>query len=104
MRDLEPRILRMHRRDRLIALVLVAVLIATLATVYFAIGGLAGSPGVRTALAVAGMLLVLFNAASIWAMLRHNAEDRAYIYTLDIKHLDEYREHRAARKARLSLP
>jgi hypothetical protein len=89
----------MYRRDWLIAVVLVAVLIATLATVYVATNPL-GSRGVRTALAVAGTLLVLFNAASIRAMLRHNREDQTYIYTLDIKHLDEYRAARAARGAR----
>jgi hypothetical protein len=88
----------MYRRDWLIAVALVAVLIATLATVYVATNPL-GS-GVRTALAVAGTLLVLFNAASIRAMLRHNREDQTYIYTLDIKHLDEYRAARAARAAR----
>lgn len=89
----------MHRRDRLIALSLVAVLIATLATVYLAIAPLTSSSAVRGVLAISGMLLVMFNAASIWAMLRHNREDRAFIYTLDIKHLDEYRLDRAVRKA-----
>ncbi len=89
----------MYRRDRLIAIALVAVLIATLAIVYVATSRLSSS-GVRAALALSGTLLVLFNAASIRAMLRHNREDRAYIYSLDIKHLDEYRVDRATRKAR----
>lgn len=100
MHDLEPRIERMYRRDQWIAVILVAVLVATLATVFLAIGPLAGTPGVRAALAIAGILLVLFNAASVGAMLRHNREDRTFIYMLDIQHLDEYRIDRAARKMR----
>jgi hypothetical protein len=93
----------MYRRDRLIALLLVLVLILTLATVFVAIGRLA-SPGVRTALVIAGTLLVIFNAGSIRAMLKHNREDRTFIYTLDIKHLDEHRLARAARKDPRSEP
>ncbi|HEX3847096.1 MAG TPA: hypothetical protein VHV81_06910 [Steroidobacteraceae bacterium] len=87
----------MYRRDRWIALLLVGVLIVTLAIVFFAIGRLA-TVGVRAALAVAGALLVIFNAGSIRAMLKHNREDRTFIYTLDIKHLDEHRLARATRK------
>ena len=97
MHELGPRIHRMYRRDRVIAVALVVVLIATLVIVYIAIRRYDGS-GVRTALALSGTLLVLFNAASIRAMLRHNREDRDYVYSLDIKHLDEYRADRAARK------
>jgi len=31
-------------------------------------------------------------------LLKHNREDKTFIYTLDIKHLDEYRVARAMRK------
>ena len=90
----------MYRRDQVIALVLVGVLIVTLATVYLATSRFADG-GVRAVLAASGAILVLFNAAAIWAMLRHNREDQTFIYTLDIKHLDEYRLDRASRKARV---
>lgn len=89
----------MYRRDSLIAIALVVVLMATLGIVYRAIYPHAGSGAVRAVLAVAALVLVLFNAASIRAMLRHNRADRTFIYTLDIKHLDEYRLARAGRPA-----
>ena len=101
MHDPEPRLERMYRRDRLIALLLVTALIATLGTVFVATGRFAGSK-VRGALAFAGAALIFFNGASIGAMLRHNREDRTFIYTLDLKHLDEYRRARAARRTRRS--
>ena len=91
----------MYRRDRVIALALVTVLVATLALVFVATGRFASAP-VRVALAIAGTLLVVFNTASITAMLRHNREDRAFIYTLDLKHLDEHRLARAAHKSACS--
>ena len=93
MYDLEARIERMYRRDRHVAILLVVLLTATLAAV-FATVPITGERGLRTVLGFAGTLLVLFNGASIAALLRHNREDRTFIYTLDIKHLDE---HRAAR-------
>ncbi|HLW24649.1 MAG TPA: hypothetical protein VKT22_09850 [Steroidobacteraceae bacterium] len=94
MYDLEPRIGRMYRRDRLIAILLILVLIATLGSVYTETSRWAAD-GVRITLALSGAVLVLFNAAAIGAMLKHNREDRTFIYSLDIKHLDEHRAQRA---------
>lgn len=48
---------------------------------------------------MAGVLVLLFNTASVVAMLRHYDEDRAHIYGIDIHHLDEHRAR--ARKAAL---
>lgn len=94
MHDLEPRIERMYRRDRAVAIGLVVALIATLGVIYRAIAPLTGSLAVNTVLGVAVTLVAVFNAASIRAMLRHNREEKAFIYTLDIKHLDERRLNR----------
>lgn len=96
MHDLEPRIRRMYNRDRAIAVALLVVLAGTLGLVFLATSRFVPDPGVRLALAVAALVLLAFNVASIRAMLRHNREDRTFIYTLDIKHLDEYRASRAA--------
>jgi len=93
LHDLDARIERMYRRDRRIAIALVIVLVMTLGVVFAAIAAWA-SPEVRLALALAGSALVLFNGAAIGAMLRHNRADRRFIYTLDIKHLDEHRASR----------
>jgi len=35
--------------------------------------------------------VLLFNTASIVAMLRHYTSDKHFIYGLDLKHLDEMR-------------
>ena len=37
---------------------------------------------------------VVMDTASVGAMLRHYAEDKKFIYSLDIKHLDEMRKGR----------
>jgi len=96
MHDLEPRIRRMYGRDRAIAVALLAVLAGTLGLVYLATTRFIADALVRDALALAALVLLAFNVASIRAMLRHNRDDRTFIYTLDIKHLDEYRANRAA--------
>jgi hypothetical protein len=93
--DLQRRIERLYRRDRWVSIALVIVLVCTLFVVYRATA-LFASPAVRGVLALSGGLLILFNAASIRALLRHNREDKTFIYTLDIKHLDEYRVERGA--------
>jgi hypothetical protein len=98
MHDLEPRIERLYRRDQWIAVTLIVVLVITLWIVWWATQFFA-SGAVRAALAVAGALLIAFNGASIWALLKHNREDKTFIYTLDIKHLDEYRVARALDKS-----
>jgi hypothetical protein len=99
IQDLQRRIERLYRRDRMVSIVLVIVLVCTLFVVYRATA-LFASPAVRGVLAVSGGLLILFNAASIRALLRHNREDKTFIYTLDIKHLDEYRVERAAARGK----
>jgi hypothetical protein len=99
MHDLESRIERLYRRDQWIAATLVIALVATLWNVWWATQSFAAGK-VRALLAAAGAVLLLFNGSSIWALLKHNREDKTFIYTLDIKHLDEYRIARAARKSK----
>ena len=49
----------------------------------------ADSAGVVVALVIGGGLVLLFNTASIAAMLKHYSEDKEHIYGLDIHYLDE---------------
>ena len=44
--------------------------------------------GVKTIVAIAAGLVLIFNTASIAAMVKHYAEDKDFIYGLDIKNLD----------------
>lgn len=86
--NLAARIEAMYRGDRLGAWSFVAVLWVVVGFVLIATWGLIDEPGVRAVLAVAATLVLLFNTASIAAMVRHYREDKAFIYGLDLKHLD----------------
>jgi hypothetical protein len=97
MHDIEARIERLYRRDQWIAVTFVIALVGTLWLVWWATQFFA-SGEVRAVLAITGSLLIAFNGASIWALIKHHRDDKAFIYTLDIKHLDEYRVARAMRK------
>jgi hypothetical protein len=48
-------------------------------------------PIIRSVMIISSALLVLFNTASVAAMTKHYAEDKDFIYGLDIKHPDENR-------------
>lgn len=50
--------------------------------------------GIRIAVVLAAGAVLIFNTASIAAMLRNYASDKDFIYGLDIKMLDESRKQR----------
>jgi hypothetical protein len=91
---LSARMERMFSHDRATAWVLVALLWLCIAFVYFAAARYVDDAGIRTALAIAALVLLVFNTASIAAMVRHYHQDRDHIYGLDLKHLDEARRAR----------
>ena len=98
---MQPRIQAMLRRDTRMALIALTILWLTLGFVYLAVPhGFLASP-IGIVLSAAMVLLLLFNTASVTAMLRHYREDRDHIYGLDIHHLDE---HRARRRAEAAAP
>jgi hypothetical protein len=86
--DLGTRIEAMYRSDRLYAVLFVVVLWLVLGFVLYAMWGLLEEPGARGVLLGAAALVLVFNTASITAMIRHNHEDKAFIYGLDLKHQD----------------
>ena len=92
--DLDARIDKMHRRDRLGALAFVVSLWVVILFVLVSIWPNVTNSGIATILIVAGGMLLLFNTASIIAMLRHYASDKHFIYGLDLKHLDEMRRQK----------
>lgn len=91
---INARIDRMFARDRFMAWLSVVLLWLTIAVVYFAVDNVLDDTRIRVALAIAAIALLVFNTASIFAMVRHYQQDKAHIYGLDIRHLDE---NRAAR-------
>jgi nicotinamide riboside transporter PnuC len=89
--SIASRIDRMFARDRIMALVLVALLWLCTAFVYFAVDGFVANGGIRVVLIISALALLAFNTAAILAMIRHYREDKEHIYGLDIRHLDENR-------------
>jgi hypothetical protein len=43
---------------------------------------------------ISGAGVLALNTAAIVAMLRHYTDDKQFIYSLDLKHLDEMRKRR----------
>ncbi|MBP0588447.1 hypothetical protein J8I87_01690 [Paraburkholderia sp. LEh10] len=97
-RGIRKRIDQMFSRDRRMAQVALLLLWVTLAYVYFAVTSQTTDSSVRIALTIGAGGVLVFNSASILAMIRHYKEDKDHIYGLDIRHLDENR----ARKAELA--
>jgi hypothetical protein len=95
MAELDGRIEAMYRRDRLWAWALVLLLWITLLAVLIFSWPHIPNSGVRIAVLAGAAAVLLFNTASIAAMLNHYAEDKEFIYGLDIKGLDAMK---AARK------
>lgn len=78
----------MARRDRLGAWLLVILLWLTILAVLLLVWPHVPDRNVRIVLVVGALAVLVFNTASIAAMLKHYAADRQFIYGLDIKALD----------------
>lgn len=94
MSDLNQRIEAMYQGDRRGAWLFVLALWVTIIFVLVMSWPYIPDTGVRVVVLIAAVLLLIFNTASVGAMLRHYAEDKKFIYSLDIKHLDEMRKGR----------
>jgi hypothetical protein len=88
----DPRIQSMFSGDRIWAFGAVIVLWCVYAFTYWELSRYATDDGVLQALAIAGGLVLLFNTASIIAMIAHYAQDKEHIYGLDIHYLDEMKK------------
>lgn len=86
--DMQARIQAMYAQDRLFATGFVVALWIVVFFVLLAVRPYITSPGVEIVCWIAALLLVLFNTAAIVAMIRHYAEDKQHIYSVDIQHLD----------------
>lgn len=85
----DARVKRMFARDRVWALAAVLALWCVYAFAFWQLYVSQSEPGVLWALAIGGSLVLLFNTASIVAMILHYAQDKDHIYRLDIYYLDE---------------
>jgi uncharacterized membrane protein len=91
MAEPDQRIEIMYRRDRLWAWTLVLLLWVAILAVLALSWPFIPDGGVRIAVVVGAAAVLIFNTASIAAMLSHYAEDKEFIYGLDLKALDAMR-------------
>lgn len=91
-RDLDTRIEAMYQRDVRGAWILVALLWVVILFVLFMAWPHIPDAGIRLIVAVAAAAVLIFNTASVGAMVRNYREDKHFIYGLDIKNLDAMRE------------
>jgi hypothetical protein len=87
-KGMASRIDRMFAGDRLVAGILVLALWLTIFFVMLQIRGFIPDSSIEIICWIGAGLLLLFNTASIVAMIRHYAADKAHIYAVDIRHLD----------------
>ena len=92
--SLSDRIDRMHNRDRIGATAFVVGLWFVLLFVLFSIWPEIENGTIKTILVISGAGVLALNTAAIVAMLRHYHHDKQFIYSLDLKHLDEMRKRR----------
>jgi len=89
MSDLNQRIEAMYRGDVRGAWAFVAVLWIVVLFVLFMSWPHIPDSGVRIVCLIAAAAVLIFNTASVGAMVRNYAADKDFIYGLDIKHLDQ---------------
>ena len=92
MSDLNQRIEAMYQGDKRGAWLFVAALWVVVLFVLFMSWPHIPDQGVRIVSLIAAAAVLIFNTASIAAMVKHYAEDKEFIYGLDIKNLDEMRK------------
>lgn len=89
--NLKARIDATFSRDRAAAVAFVLGVWLAVGLVYFAVMSLVDDGAIRAVLSVAALLVLVFNTASMVAMISHYSHDKEFIYGIDIRHLDEAR-------------
>ena len=89
---LQQRIDSTYGSDRIVAIIFILMLWLAVGVVYIGIRGQVHDPEISMALVVSAFLIVGYNTASLIAMIRHYAEDKNWIYEIDIRHQDEARQ------------
>ena len=89
--DIRTRIDRMFGYDRMFAWTMVVLLWLTTLYVVFAVDHYVTDKTLSVVLYIAAAAVLVFNTASIIAMISHYRHDKDHIYGLDIRHLDEQR-------------
>ena len=89
MLDLDHRIEAMYQSDKRGAWLFIVALWLAVIFVLFMSWPYIPDMAVRIVSLIAAAAVLVFNTASMTAMLNHYADDKEFIYGLDIKHLDQ---------------
>jgi hypothetical protein len=92
--SLDSRMAVLARRDRALAITFTLLMWLVLGFLFVAASAVAPHPSIIVVLAVATLLLGLFNTASVLALLRRYAESRDVIYRPDVLRFDLMRAQR----------
>jgi hypothetical protein len=94
MSDLNQRIEAMYQSDRRGAWILIALLWITVLFVLVMSWPYIPDNGVKVVVVLAAAAVLIFNTASVMALLKNYTNDKDFIYGLDIKMLDEANKNR----------
>lgn len=97
--DVRQQMETMFKRDRLMAIVFVVAMLIVLPFVLIAVWSSVPSTGVKVVLVVSCAIVLLYNVASMLALVDNYRRDRDFIYRRDVAHLREREALRAARRA-----
>ncbi|TGQ34228.1 MULTISPECIES: hypothetical protein [unclassified Mesorhizobium] len=95
MSDLHQRIEALYRSDVRGSVLLIVCLWATILFVLVMTWPYIPDAGIKLVVAVAAAAVLIFNTAAILAMVNHYREDKEFIYGLDIKHADAFRNRKS---------
>jgi hypothetical protein len=88
-RSVRAQIETMHHRDRVMAWVFIVALLVVVPFVLIAVWNAMPNAGTRIVLVAAAAVVLLYNVASMLALLGNYARDRDFIYRRDVAHLRE---------------
>jgi uncharacterized membrane protein len=90
----------MFQRDRWMAIISVVAMLIVLPYVYFAVLDYMPGNGTKIVLAASCVVLLVYNVASMLALVRNYQRDKDFIYRRDVAHLTELSTARRAAKER----
>lgn len=98
--DVQREMESMFKRDRLMALGFVIAMIVVLPFCLIAVWDNVPTDGVRVVLVVSCAIVLVYNVASMLALISNYRRDRDFIYRRDVAHLRERAALRTARSGR----
>ncbi len=90
----------MLSRDRIMAYGFVVAMLVVLPFILIAVWGDVPTTGIKVVLVAALAVVLLYNVASMIALVRNYRRDRDFVYRRDVAHLRERAALRAARAGR----